>query len=113
MNFWFVLVLSLPTAHTTLRQRCWRALKSSGAAVLRDGVYLLPQRPECQQALLDIAAEVEQGEGRAWLLTVENPEHTDFSTLFERNAEYAALQTEIAVLQSALTEATAHETLKQ
>ena len=37
------LVLSLPTRNSTLRMRVWRALKECGAAVLRDGVYLLPQ----------------------------------------------------------------------
>ena len=37
------LVLSLPTRNSTLRMRVWRALKDCGAAVLRDGVYLLPQ----------------------------------------------------------------------
>ena len=35
------LVLSLPTRNSTLRMRVWRALKECGAAVLRDGVYLL------------------------------------------------------------------------
>ena len=37
------LVLSLPTRNSTLRMRVWRALKECGAAVLRDGVCLLPQ----------------------------------------------------------------------
>ena len=37
------LVLSLPTRNSTLRMRVWRTLKECGAAVLRDGVYLLPQ----------------------------------------------------------------------
>src|SRR3954467_12328822 len=36
------LILSLPTRNSTLRMRVWRALKECGAAVLRDGVYLLP-----------------------------------------------------------------------
>jgi hypothetical protein len=42
------LILSLPTENATVRQRTWRALKASGAAVLRDGVYLMgsPQKTE-------------------------------------------------------------------
>ena len=39
---WLCFITSLPTENATLRQRAWRALKSSGASVLRDGVYLLP-----------------------------------------------------------------------
>jgi len=39
---WQLLVLSLPTQNATARMRAWRALKACGAAVLRDGVYALP-----------------------------------------------------------------------
>ena len=46
---WLLLVLSLPTENATARMRAWRALKASGAAVLRDGVHLLPD--EGPQAL--------------------------------------------------------------
>lgn len=37
-----LLILNLTTSQATLRMRVWRTLKQSGAAVLRDGVYLLP-----------------------------------------------------------------------
>jgi hypothetical protein len=36
------LILSLPTRDSTVRMRVWRALKESGCAMLRDGVYVLP-----------------------------------------------------------------------
>ena len=39
MKKWLSLILGLPTANATARMRAWRALKASGAAVLRDGVY--------------------------------------------------------------------------
>ena len=63
------LVLSLPTRNSTLRMRVWRALKDSGCAVLRDGVYLLPvetpdgvlkkldQRPACLRGRRDVPGE--------------------------------------------------------
>ena len=41
MSNWIALITSLPTGNTTVRMRTWRALKASGAAALRDGVYLL------------------------------------------------------------------------
>lgn len=113
MNTWYLLILSLPTAHTALRQRCWRAARASGAVALRDGVYLLPQQPRGRDALQDIATDVEQGGGSAWLLSVENSADADFARLFDRSADYAALQTETAVLRAVLTDATAHETLRQ
>ena len=43
MSDWLLLILTLPTANTNVRMRAWRALKNAGAAVLRDGVYLLPE----------------------------------------------------------------------
>ena len=39
---WLLLIITLPTQNATARMRIWRTLKASGAAVLRDGVYLLP-----------------------------------------------------------------------
>jgi hypothetical protein len=45
------LVLSLPTRNSTLRMRVWRALKECGAAVLRDGVYLVPKDAPTRQRL--------------------------------------------------------------
>ena len=41
MSNWIALITSFPTGNTTVRMRTWRALKASGAAALRDGVYLL------------------------------------------------------------------------
>ena len=43
--------MSQPGKSPTPRIRLWRLLKGLGAAVLRDGVYLLPQRAPLQQAL--------------------------------------------------------------
>jgi hypothetical protein len=113
MNSWHLLILSLPTTHSAARQRAWRALKASGAAILRDGVYLLPAQPQCQQSLQDIAAEVKAGDGSAWLFTLDAPEQTDFTTLFDRTTDYSTLLADIAALQLALTPANAHDTLKQ
>lgn len=43
MHKWIALITSLPTENATARMRAWRTLKASGAAVLRDGVYLAPE----------------------------------------------------------------------
>ncbi len=54
MNNWLSLIIALPTANATERMRAWRALKSSGAAVLRDGVYLLPDTPACREVRISV-----------------------------------------------------------
>ena len=40
---WLLLILTLPGRQPAFRMRTWRNLKSLGAAVLRDGVYVLPR----------------------------------------------------------------------
>jgi hypothetical protein len=42
MTAYRALLTSLPTGNSTIRMRLWRALKSTGCGVLRDGVYILP-----------------------------------------------------------------------
>jgi len=70
---WLCFITSLPTENATLRQRAWRALKSSGASVLRDGVYLLPDLLG-NRALLDgIVKDVLTGGGTAMVLDTVEP----------------------------------------
>lgn len=110
---WLLLVLSLPTENATARQRIWRALKASGAAVLRDGVYLMPEREDCRATLDGLASDVSEAGGSAYVLRVEGPEHVDFKGLFERSEDYAALLAEIARTRAALTADTVQDVLKQ
>lgn len=107
-----LLVLSLPTENAATRMRAWRALKASGAAVLRDGVYLMPDRPACRSALDVIAADVNGGGGNAFVIRAEPPEGVDLATLFDRSEDYAALLAEAAQRRTQLTEASLPETLK-
>ena len=60
---WLILIISLPTHNSTEHMRIWRALKALGCGVLRDGVYLLPRRPEFQQAFQVQAEEVKACSG--------------------------------------------------
>jgi len=113
MNNWNLLIISLPTENATARMRVWRSLKASGAAVLRDGVYLLPERESCLETFDTIAAEVRAGGGTAWVLTIVEPVSADFGGLFDRGREYSALLTDIAKLNGELSTATAQDALKQ
>lgn len=91
---WLILIISLPTHNATGRMRVWRALKAQGCGVLRDGVYLLPNRPGLRQALQVQAEDVVAGGGNAHVLVLdsENPDQQQaFEGLFDRSADYAKL----------------------
>ena len=109
---WHLLVLSLPTENATARMRAWRALKACGAAVLRDGVYLLPDGPEQHAALVAIADDLRANGGTAYLLRTD-AERAEFEPLFDRNAEFGALIAEITARRAALSESSAFDTIKQ
>ncbi|MGC1954155.1 MAG: chromate resistance protein ChrB domain-containing protein [Gammaproteobacteria bacterium] len=113
MNNWLCLIASLPTENATLRQRTWRALKSSGAAVLRDGVYLMPEREDCRSTLDRLRTEVREGGGAALVLRVEEPADVNFKDQFDRSSQYSDLLADIARAHSALTPASALEIVKK
>ena len=91
---WLLLILSLPTGNATARMRAWRALKGCGAAVLRDGVYVLPGGEGRAGALATIAADVRAHGGTARLLHADAGDE-DFTSLFDRSAEFGALLAEV------------------
>jgi hypothetical protein len=113
MNLWLTLVLSLPTENATARMRAWRALKASGAAVLRDGVYLLPERDACRSLLQAVAADVQATGGSAHLLAVTPQDAVDYAALFDRSGDHATLFGEITQARDALRADTALDALKQ
>jgi hypothetical protein len=102
MNY-ILLITSIATQNATARMRIWRGLKASGAAVLRDGVYLMPDLDGCRYTLEGIAAEVVSCGGNAFLLRVEEPAATNFSKLFSRDDDYAALLSVASRVRTALT----------
>jgi hypothetical protein len=117
-NPWLVFLMSQPGKSPTPRIRLWRLLKGLGAAVLRDGVYLLPDREPLRQALEDQVQGVQTLGGAAYVLVVEPVTATDahFRALFDRSEEYAALLTTLAQLRTILaetTEAQARRVLQQ
>jgi hypothetical protein len=113
MKNWILFITSLPTENATIRMRVWRALKASGAIVLRDGVYLLPELTSCLGTLEAIASDVRAGEGTALVLRIEEPIGADFVNLFDRSENFAVLLSDIAKMHDALSADTALESLKQ
>lgn len=90
------LILSLPTGNATVRMRAWRAFKTAGAASLADGVYILPDRPDCREVVGRIAADVISGDGTAHILDVVKDSPEALVELFSRTDDYQALTDEIA-----------------
>lgn len=107
-----LLILSLPSENATTRMRAWRALKSCGAGVLRDGVYVLPERQDCRATLAEIGEDVRRNGGIAHLLAADGTE-LDFGALFDRHAEFSALHADVAKLRATLAGDNASEALKQ
>ena len=107
-NSWLVFIMSQPGKSPTPRIRLWRLLKGLGAAVLRDGVYLLPYREPLQQALEEQVSGVQFLGGAASLLAVEPITETDaqFRALFDRSADYATLLTATAQFRTTFAEGT-------
>jgi hypothetical protein len=101
MNF-ILLIIALPTDNAAGRMRAWRAVKASGAAVLRDGVYLLPEHGPCLAAFDALIADIQTGGGATYLLHVNNTAAVDYSSLFKRDAEYTALLADIAAARAGL-----------
>jgi hypothetical protein len=92
----YLLIISLPTENTTARMRAWRSLKAAGAAVLRDGVYLLPASPQAQAGFAEVADDVRANGGTAYSLESDASAIAGFEALFDRSEAFAALMLEIA-----------------
>jgi len=110
---WIILIISLPTENATVRMRVWRALKVAGAAVIRDGVYLLPERDTCSASFARIVDEVRAAGGTALHSAIAQPVGEDFTLLFDRQQDYSNIDQQLALLHGQLTAETALEQLRQ
>jgi len=105
MSTFLALMTSLPTGNSTLRMRVWRALRNTGCAVLRDGVYILPAESPRAAALVEAESGIKAAGGFAMtvemnLKTSAQLEHV--RKLFDRSTEYGAIVQRIAAAKGAL-----------
>ncbi len=118
-KLWLLFIVSQPGKSQTPRIRLWRALKTLGVAVLRDGVYVLPRRDALYTAFDEQAGMVRELGGTAYLLEVEThtpEESAAFTVLFDRGPDYAELLKVIRQRQTELPtwrEAQARRSLQQ
>lgn len=91
---WLVCIASLPTEDPGARMRILRTLESLGAAVIREGAYLLPDNAENRQALGRLTEYIGRGGNIAQLLHVraDSPQQDQaLRRLFDRSGRYDAL----------------------
>jgi len=95
---WLLFILTLQGQQPAVRMRVWRALKALGTAVLRDGVYLLPNKDEFIAPLQAQSEEVTASGGSAQILEVnarDEQQGAEFDQLFDRTPDYEKLMLEI------------------
>jgi hypothetical protein len=89
---WLLLVTNLPGHNPTLRMRIWRALKSAGAGLLRDGAYLLPNGERARQLFEEQAGEIRAAGGLVQVLSFDAEsaeQNAELVAFFDRTSEYA------------------------
>ena len=94
MTEWLVLTASLPTSPSGLRVRIWRALKATGCASLREGVYILPATAPSAKDLWGIEKAIQDGGADAHMLKLQArdaAQEKTFRGLFDRTEQYADL----------------------
>jgi len=94
MQSWLVAVTQLPTEDPDARMRVLRTLESLGTAVMRDGVYVLPDTPENRRALEALTEYIAKSAGNAQVLRVSAAsaaQQSSLERLFDRTARYEEL----------------------
>ncbi|MBI1397957.1 MAG: hypothetical protein GC151_18440 [Betaproteobacteria bacterium] len=101
---WLLLIVTMSGEQSALRMRTWRGLKALGVGVVRDGVYVLPDRPDLKQALQRQADEVLRAGGKAQLIEVAGA-NSEFQMLFDRTVVYAEFIAAIKAAERGLKKA--------
>ena len=102
---WLAYVTALPTEDPAARMRVLRTLESLGCAVLRDGVFLLPDTADARQGLKTLGDHITRIGGSAHLLSVESLDEAQaqyFLGLFDRTHKYEELIKNIQSVTSAI-----------
>ena len=105
MTAFVALLSSLPAGNSTIRMRVWRALKSTGCGVLRDGVYLLPSTAPQSATLVEVESEIRAARGFAMTveLVFKTTAQLDYArALFDRSKDYGTLVTRLNAARAGL-----------
>jgi hypothetical protein len=106
---WLLLVMTSGAQEGAVRIRVWRALKTLGAGVVRDGVYLIPLRPNLEAALREQRTAIEEAGGAAFIFPIARIEPADeaaLRALFDRGDEYAGFLASVRMWVSTIGDRT-------
>ena len=91
---WLLVVATLPTEFPAARMRVLRTFEALGAAMMRDGVFLLPETPANRQAVERLVDYITMNAGSAQALKatpLDAAQYASFRKLFDRSARYEEL----------------------
>lgn len=115
---WLLLMPQVPDGDASARVQVWRVLSRSGAALLRNGVWLLPSTPERQQQASALTVELAEQGAQCVVLAaslVDGLSDAEIERLFRdaRTLDYDALHKELTKLQRTLVRAAARRPAKR
>ncbi len=103
---WTLLIYRLPSQPSRLRLSVWRKLQALGAVYVQDGVAALPSRDDLDENLRQVAADVVEYEGTAFVVPTELPGPDDerMRGLFRSAADrrFAEVETALRATLAAL-----------
>jgi hypothetical protein len=91
---WLAVVAQLPVDDAAGRMKVLRMLETLGCAVLREGVYLLPDSADSRKGLQRLIDYIARIHGSAHLLAVRSADEAQtrqFRGMFDRSAKYREL----------------------
>ncbi len=91
---WLVLVAVFPVEDAAVRMRLLRTLEGLGCAVMREGVFLLPDTSRNRTSFQRLADHIGRAKGDAWMfpVAVESAQQgKQFRAMFDRSSRYAEL----------------------
>lgn len=101
---WLAYITNLPTEDPAARMRVMRTLESLGCAIMREGVFLLPDTPAARQGLTALTEHIARMSGSAWVLSVtsqDDAQTQQFLGFFDRTQKYNALIKTVESLKTA------------
>src|SRR3981081_3772728 len=102
---WLLFITNLPGRNATVRMRMWRALKSAGAGMMRDGAYVLPNSDRSREVFEEQSAEMQEAGGFGQIVSFEasSPaQNESLLALFDRTAEYVEVIQSLDALKKKL-----------
>jgi hypothetical protein len=104
---WILLMPKIPNSPAYTRVKIWRRLQAIGAVMLKNSVYVLPNREECVESFQWLAKELAEVGGQASLCEgffFDGVTDDEIERLFidARNADYAELAEEARKLAKEL-----------